>query len=79
MAEFGIHMGALCDPISTQLEQQGVVVPKNIDAHDATSKAITMLLIHGLLTCTEGEKARKRLMKKLTKDICEAEKEANNG
>ena len=60
MAE--IHMGALSPKLSDQ-------IPGLPDHFDRDADAITRLKVRGLMTDSEGDKARKRLVKAIEKHL----------
>lgn len=57
-----IRMGALAPKLSEQ-------IPGLPEHFDRDADAITRLKIRGLLTDAEGDKARKRLIKAIEKDL----------
>ncbi len=58
----GVTFGALTDPLHQQLK----VAPAIVEKHEADAKAITRLMVRGLLSDAEGHRARLRLLKQLT-------------
>lgn len=67
---FGLHMGALCDPIVKQVRAQGFKI------HATTAKtfqkyadAITLLRLTHYLSDGEANKARRRLADAVAKEI----------
>ena len=68
---FGLHMGALCDPIIKQVRAQGFKI------HATTAKtfqkyadAITLLRLAHYLSDAEANKARRRLANQVAREIC---------
>ena len=68
---FGVHFGALCDPIEKQLTDQGQRFEKREYAKviQAWADSITRLLINDILSESEAHRAHKRLMKKLKRRL----------
>lgn len=65
-----IELGAMCDPISKQIEDAGLKQQgKNVYLLDRLSQAITLVYIHGCITDSECRKARKRLIKQLHLEV----------
>jgi hypothetical protein len=66
--QFGLEMGALSDDIEVQLRHQGLTLGSidSIKRVQGWADAITSLGIQELLTMTERNKARKRLMKRIS-------------
>lgn len=62
-----IELGALCDPISDQLK--GRAPNHRLRFLDGHAESITRLHIHGVLTDSECDKARKRLMRKIQQEV----------
>lgn len=59
-----IQMGALAPSITQQLADQGVdIAPSRSQAWDSQADAITRLMFADILTPSQVEKARQRLMK----------------
>jgi hypothetical protein len=70
-----LSMGAFVPRISEQLERQGF----NLPAHETVlaqrwAEAVTLLLLHKVITGTEADKARTRILQKLQKLAKEAAK-----
>jgi hypothetical protein len=62
-----IELSALGNNISEQLENMGMEqIGTSVELLDKFNHAITLLHIHGLLTDSDCERARKRLIKKIT-------------
>jgi hypothetical protein len=62
-----LSLGALCDPISKQLE--GFAPKEDLERFDKWHDAINLCYIHGLVGEAETERARKRLMKKIQETV----------
>ena len=58
-----IVLGALCPKLSEQ-------IPGLSEHYDRDADAITRLVIRGILTDSEATKARKRLLKRIERDLC---------
>lgn len=57
-----IEFGALCKPLSEQID--------GLDKKwDAISEAVTILMLHRIITGTEAHKARKRIIKQIEKEM----------
>ena len=67
MSELKIAMGAMSDSLTDQFKSQGFEPPKDIDHFQKDADAITRLKIRGLLTDSQSDSARKKLMKELAK------------
>lgn len=61
---WGVHMGALADPIAKQAAEQGVEV-EGVEHFQADADAITRLAVQGLITDAQKVAARKKLMKRI--------------
>ncbi len=67
---FGLVMGALATLLPEQLQEQGLemeVVKENHFIRDI--EALNRLFIRGVITDSENEKARRRLMKAISKEV----------
>ena len=58
-----IKLGVLCPKLSEQLK--GKYHPKTLAFYDRIADAISLLLLQGILTIPQADRARKRLFKKL--------------
>lgn len=66
MSELSITLSALGPSIAEQLEKMGLEqTGRDVKMLDRLASAITLTHIHGCLTDSECEKARKRLIKML--------------
>lgn len=64
--QFGLHFGALADPIAKQLKDQGFKFKKEQAAFfERLSNAATLCLFHGLMTDSQHEKARQKIVRKV--------------
>lgn len=64
MSTFSISLSALGPTISEQLASQGLIqTGVKVDILDRLAHAITLAHIHGCLTDTETDRARRRLVK----------------
>lgn len=69
MSNLQITFGAIAEPVSAQLSAQGVVInAADANRFDRCADAITLLAIHGYLTDAEKTRARKRVMKAITRE-----------
>jgi hypothetical protein len=66
MKNYSVSFGALAPSIRNQLPKLPIEIA---DMFDRDSYSITRLLCRGLLTDSEGHKARLRLMKKITNAV----------
>ncbi len=65
-----IQMGALSPSITTQLAEQGVDIdPSKPESWDRQADAITRLMFADILTPSQVQKARQRLMKNISKEL----------
>jgi hypothetical protein len=66
--QYGLEMGALSDDIEDQLQRQGLTLGSidSVRRVQGWADAITSLGIQELLTMAERDKARKRLMKRIS-------------
>lgn len=71
MIHVELHFGALCTPIKTQLDQQGLkyAVPRDASKWQKIADAITMLAIHGLLSDGAVHACRQKLINKISKTV----------
>ena len=69
MSGYGVEFGALCDDIEVQLQRQGFTLGDRAVLFQRWSTEISSLRIHGLLTESESDRARKRLWKELTATV----------
>ena len=66
---YGITLGALNDPLEQQLQRQGFTLRDRADLLQAHANAITQLLIAGIFTEAEADRARKRLMREINSAV----------
>jgi len=69
MRAYGIEFGALSDDIEVQLQRQGFTLGDRAERIQRWATEISSLRIHGLLTESESDRARKRLWKELTQTV----------
>jgi len=63
MSNLQLHFGAMCTPIATQVEQQGYKLKrKHVPKFQRLADAVTLLLIHGIISDSVGRNARKRIL-----------------
>ena len=65
---FEVCFGALSPPMHEQLAQYGLRA-KTVEIIQEDANAITRLSVRGILTWSEADRARKRLMKEITRAI----------
>ena len=68
MSNILLTLGALAYDPSVQIEAQGAVLLR-AEVHDRDAQALARLSVRGLLTEAEAERARKRLMSSISKDV----------
>lgn len=67
-----LGFGAVCDPISVQLEQQGIEIDEHAAARfQKMSDAINMVCLHRLVPESKCNEARKKLMNKIMEHLKE--------
>jgi len=80
MKTIGIHFGALCPSIAEQLIEQGVVtIPDDINHFQEDADAVTRLVIRGLITDSQASAARRKLLKKIVREVEKATKKQEPG
>ena len=68
--QFGIHFGAMCDPISKQIKSQGLKFNKSdMDHFEKQAEAIFRLKISSLISEAIAKKAQNKLFKKITTHV----------
>lgn len=67
-----VSFGALADPLSKQFA--GMLPPDALRKYDELAKAIVRLHVHGLLPDGAVHAARKKLLKKIEKEIVKERK-----
>lgn len=70
VSEFALCLGAMSDPIADQLARQGVSFPpaRSIE-WDRWSAAASRLAIHGIITQAERDRASRRIVKVIAREI----------
>lgn len=77
--EFGIHFGALADPISTQIEKQGFKFSKEkVAQFEAYIDAIHTLRFASLLNDSDSDKVIKKLYKQIVTHVTKVNKLKSN-
>jgi hypothetical protein len=66
---YGISFGALSDDIEDQLLRQGFTLGDKAQKTQRCADYISYLRIHSMLTETESDRARQRLMKEIKRDV----------
>lgn len=63
-----VEFGALCAPLSVQLERQGFTVSDHAELMriEVIAKAVATVTIHGLMPPAMSDRARRKLVKRLT-------------
>ena len=70
MRKLSIEFGAIVDDIGKQLADQGLTLTVTDTAlHQKHADAITRLKIHGLISDSAAEAARKKLLKQIAKAV----------
>jgi hypothetical protein len=68
--KIGIYFGAISKPIIEQLIEQGVtMIPSKINLMQEMADSLTLLYLQQIITNTEVHKARRRLMKRIKKEM----------
>lgn len=68
--QFGLHFGALSDPISKQIEAQGFKFKKEeVQQFQEYADAIVLLRIGGLLADSHADKIKAKLYKQIVSHI----------
>jgi len=76
MTDFGIHFGALAEPIVEQCLKQGYSISENDSKRlQGIADAITMLKVHGIIPDSVIHKAHQKLLKMITEAESFAEKD----
>ena len=66
----GLHFGALSPTIETQLKEQGLYLDhESVDHCQKDANAITRLMVRGLIPMSVAEKARKKLVNVMGKEV----------
>lgn len=67
MTDFGIHFGAMADPIAEQCIKQGYSISDQDSKRlQGLADAITMLHLHDIIPDSSVQKAHLKLLKKIT-------------
>lgn len=77
MKELWFSFGALSDKLSEQYKRQGYEL-KNAEKWDELVHSTVMLHIHGILTDTEYDECRKKILKKYKDNCAESIDELKN-
>lgn len=78
---YGISFGALCDRIEEQLQRQGfrlTLEPLQRQYLQRDADEVSRLLVRGVITEGEADKARKRLMRTINKHVRRVAQDAPN-
>lgn len=69
--KIGLSFGCLCPPLRKQLKIQSIDVNKleDLPKWETLRHSISMCAAHGIITDSEREKAYKRLMKMIMKEL----------
>lgn len=62
-----IELGLLCDPLTKQLA--GLVPKECMEDLDRMNKGLNYIILRNLISAAEGDRARKRLMKIIQRDL----------
>jgi hypothetical protein len=69
-----LHFGALCKPISEQLEEQNIKITDDESKRfQLIADATTNLFLHGIIPDSVKSKAHQKLMKKISECVHEGE------
>lgn len=68
MNKVGIHFGAFSDCLEKQLKEQGLV-DKKCERHQQDVDAIVTLCIHGVVTESQAEKIRQKIVNQIAKSV----------
>jgi hypothetical protein len=75
---YGISFGALSDDIEDQLLRQGFTLGDKAQKTQRCADYISFLRIHSILTETESDRARERLMKEIKRTVAPTSPEAQS-
>jgi hypothetical protein len=68
--DFTLSLGAMSEPVADQLARQGIGVPPARSVEwDRWVAAAARLAVHGIITATERERAHRRIMKAISRDL----------
>lgn len=67
MGELSIAFGALSDPLEQQLQKQGLTLGMSAPKFERAADSIVFLRIHGYLTDSAADSARKKLIKDIAR------------
>lgn len=62
-----LAFGAMSEPIEKQLQEKGLTLGVSAPKYERAANSIVFLLIHGFLTPSAANSARKKLMKEIAK------------
>lgn len=69
MSELKLSFGAMSPPIEQQLQEQGLTLSMSAPKYERAADAIVFLRIHGYLTESTVNSARKKLIKEIAKEV----------
>jgi len=64
-----LHFGSLAVPLEKQLNAQGFTLGEKAKSYDKINSYLIHIYFFGLITPSELEKFRKKLMKKIVKEV----------
>lgn len=69
--DYHVEFGALCEPLSVQLERQGLTVSDHAELMriEIIAKAVATVTIHGLMSPSQSDRARKKLAARVWKIV----------
>jgi hypothetical protein len=69
--KFGIHFGAMVDPLRDQIESQGIQIAHEtlLDACQKDADCVSRLHIRGILTEAQMRSAEKKILKNIQKCV----------
>ena len=71
MSELELSFGGMSSPIEKQLQAQGLTLGISAPMYQRAADSILFLRIHGYLTMSAVNSARKKLIKEIAKEVKE--------
>lgn len=65
--ELTLAFGALSDPLEKQLQERGLTLGMSAPKFERAADSIVFLLVHGFITPSSADSARKRIIKEIAK------------
>lgn len=69
MSELKLSFCAMSPPVEQQLQEQGLTLGISAPKYERAADAIVFLLVHGYLTPSAADSARKKLMKEIAREV----------